>query len=233
MKRLFGGAFIAGLLAVALAVGLWSRPVQPRLPSQIAVMPDGGRQEEFLIRWPDDRIARPGEDPGGLPPGAAAGAAVLEDSAGRRAAAELFRLRDSQGNVIGVASRLSGTGGAVADRGRSASNWLLLIPSRGALFLAQNDVVDTTPQGRFISGGPLTLPPVQTATFWNDRSRVRITAQAPGPEGSRSSGRVLRGTEEFAGLQGSYTETWLLDAALDDGSARGRIVLATLTVAAN
>ena len=119
MKRLFIIAFVVGLLAVVLAATLWPLPQHLRYRSITSVPADGGRQEEFVIHWPEDRIARPGENASSLPAAAAVGATVLEDSAGRRVSAELFRLRDTEDNVIGVAGRLAGTGGAIADPGRA------------------------------------------------------------------------------------------------------------------
>jgi hypothetical protein len=230
MKRLFIIAFVAGLLAVVLAATLWPLPQHLRYRSITSVPADGGRQEEFVIHWPEDRIARPGENGSGLPAAAAVGAVVLEDSAGRRVSAEMFRLRDTEDNVIGVAGRLAGTGGAIADPGRSATNWLLVIPGRGALFLAQSDVQDTTVRESITAEGNLALPPAQAAAFWTDRPRVRITAPAPVGEGPPTTGKVLRGTNEFAGLRGSFIETWDLAEVNADGSTRGRILLSTITV---
>jgi len=233
MKRLFFIGFFAGLLAVALAAGLWPLPDHLRFRSISSVPPDGGRLEEFVIHWPEDRIARPVEKGASLPAAAAVGAAVLEDSAGRRVSAELFRLRDTDDNVIGVAGRLAGTGGAIADTGRSASNWLLVIPSRGALFLAQSDMLDTTVREGMGAEGSLALAPAQAAAFWTDRPRLRITSPAPAGDGPATTGKVLRGTSEFDGLRGSFTETWDLEEVNADGSTRGRILLSTVTVGAN
>jgi len=232
VKRLFVITFLAGILAVALAATFWPLPRHLRFHALTTVPPDGGRQEEFVIHWPEDRIARPDEARDGGPL-AVLGAAVLEDSAGRRVSAELFRLRDAGDNVVGVAGRLAGTGGAIADRGRSATSWLLVIPGRGALFLGQNDAFDTTVRQGTGPAGPVALAPPQAATFWNDRPRVRVTAVAPRPAagGVATSGRVLRGTSEFAGLGGSFTETWDLQEVNADGSTRGRILLSTLTLA--
>ena len=231
MKRLFVITFLAGLSVVALATTFWPLPAHVRYRSLITVLPDGGRQEEFIIHWPEDRIRLPGEHRTGLSATAAVGVAVLEDSAGRRTSAELFRLRDTDDNVIGVASRLAGTGGAIADPGRSASNWLLVIPSRGALFLAQTDVLDTTVRGQVTADGAVAVAPEQTAAFWTDRQRLRVTATAPATTGSATTGKVLRGTSEFAGLEGSFTEHWDLEEVNADGSTRGRIQLSTITAA--
>lgn len=233
MKRLFFIAFFAGLLAVVLAASFWPLPQHLRYHSITSVPADGGRLEEFVIHWPDDRIPRRGESRSALPVTSAVGAAVLEDSAGRRVSAELFRLRDAEDNVIGVAGRLAGTGGAIADTGRSASNWLLVIPSRGALFLGQGDVLDTTARETPGAGGNVVLAPAQSAAFWTDRRRIRVTAPAPAGDGPATTGKVLRGTSEFSGLHGSFTETWHLDEVYADGSTSGRILLSTATVGDN
>lgn len=236
MKRLFFYTFISGLLIVVATTALWPMPKHPRHRSLISVAPDGGRQEDFIIRWPEDRIPRPEELRSGLPPAAAAGATALEDTAGHRASAEMFRVRDSDDNVIGVAGRLAGTGGAIADPGRSASNWLIVIPSRGALYMTQTDLFDTTLREQLTAEGNVTLPPAHSAAFWDDRSQIRVTATAPatasGTIRSSTTGRVIRGTSEFAGLTGTFAETWELEEVRADGSTRGRILLSTLTAAA-
>ena len=228
MKRLFGYAFIFGLLVAALVTTFWPLPQHLRYRSVITVPADGGRQEDFVIRWPEDRISRAGENREDIPAAASVGAAVLEDTAGNRVSAELFRLRDSEDNVIGVASRVAGTGGALADPGRSASNWLLVIPSRGALFLDQADARDMTVRQQATADGVIALPPAQSAVFWTDGPRFRVTAAARG-----STGKVLRGTDEFDGLTGSFAETWELDEANPDSGTRGHIVLSTLLAAQN
>lgn len=228
MKQLFIWSFIAGLLVVVATTTLWPMPEHLRYRSLISVAPDGGRQEEFVIRWPEDRISRPAEVRFASP-AAVVGAAVLEDAAGRRVSAELFRVRDMEDNVIGVAGRLAGTGGAIADPGRSASNWLVVIPSRGAMFLTQADAFDTTLQGQLTADGNVVLAPAQAAAFWADQSRFPVTAFAPGAVRSSTTGQVLSGTSEFAGLKGNFTETWELEEVSADGSTRGRILLSTLT----
>ncbi len=232
MKRPFVIAFIAGLLVVAVTATVWPMPTHLRYRSLISVAPDDGRQEDFVIRWPEDRIPRLGEV-GSAPPAAAVGAAALEDTAGSRVSAEMFRLRDTDDNVIGVASRLAGTGAAIADPGRSASSWLIVIPSRGALFLIQTDAFDATIREQPTADGTMAFAPAQAARFWTDRSRFRVTATTPGTIRSSTTGQVLRGTSEFAGLTGSFTETWELEEVSADASTRGRIVLSTLTTAGN
>jgi hypothetical protein len=224
MSRLFLSTFIAGLLLTGLAARFWPLPEHARYRSLTTVLPDGGRQEEFIIRWPDDRITRGSEAVADLPAEAATGAAVLEDSTGQRVSAETFRLRDAEDNVIGVAARLAGTGGAIADTDRSVSNWLVVIPGRGAVFLSQPDMFDTTARQRDTLNGAITLSTLQDPVFWKARKEQRVTAATP-----RYAGRILRGTGEFAGLAGSFRETWHYDGLGTAGQPQGRIVLSTLS----
>jgi hypothetical protein len=218
VSRVFFGSFAAGV-ALALAVALfYPAPVPPRFPSLISVQPDGGRREEFLIRWPADRIALPADlraaRAGAVAATDSAGAMVLADAGGRRVSGEVFRLRDADGNVVGVASRVTAGGG-----GRPAADWMLVIPGRGALLLHQVDAADLT--ARSVPGPPRrAVSPAQQAGFWEGRREFRATA--PG------GGTVVHGTREFAGLTGSFTETWALDGKAADGAARGSIRLVTL-----
>lgn len=227
MARIFTFSFLAGLVLAGLAATFWPLPGHLRFRSLIAVQSDGGAQENFQIEWPGDRIARPGEDRATLPAGAAVGVSVLEDSAGHRSSAELFRLRDAEDNVIGVAARLTGSGGVVADPGRSASTWLLVIPSRGALYLAQTDRMDATARREDTPSGPVMLVPGQSAALFADGPRFTVTATEP-----FQTGRVVGGTSEFAGLTGTFTETWQLGGTLGQGGTSGRILLSTTTARA-
>jgi hypothetical protein len=65
---------------------------------------------------------------------------------------------------------------------------------------------------------------MQNPAFWNDRRERRITAATP-----RHAGRVVRGTGEFAGLSGSFSETWTFDGLSPDGGVHGRIILSTVS----
>jgi hypothetical protein len=64
---------------------------------------------------------------------------------------------------------------------------------------------------------------VDAAGFWQGARALRVTA---GPAAG-GAGSVAGGTEEFAGLGGSYDETWDLEQAGTDGMTRGHITLTT------
>lgn len=74
---------------------------------------------------------------------------------------------------------MAGTGGAVADTNRSVSNWLVVIPSRGAIFLSQPDAFDTTARQRDTLNGVIALSMMQSRALWNNTRERRITAATP------------------------------------------------------
>ena len=186
-------------------------------------MTGGGRQEDFIIRWPQDRIPVPENAVSDTPVGTV-GTMVLRNPGGELAGAELFRLRDVDGNVIGIASRVTArvTGQRVPSA--SVSNWMLLIPSRGGLLLSQENSADVGPV-RIADAGGRYVAPAEQANFWSRGSRYRITA-GPAREGQ---GKVVRGTGEFKALVGTYTEIWELEEVGTDGTTEGRVALSTVT----
>lgn len=223
LTRAFTLSFLGGVLLAVLAISFYPLPANLRYRSIISVEPDSGRREDFVIRWPQDRIPLPRDDRRAPSPPGAAGSAVLEDSAGQRTSVELFRLRNTDGDVIGVASRMALAGGDVATRGGSVSNWTLVVPSRGTLFLTQVDATDVTLRTQDGPAGVVNIAREDTASFWAGGPRFQVTA---GPAGA---GKVLRGTGEFDGLGGSYRENWELEEIGAEGVTRGRIVLSTVT----
>ena len=89
MKRMLQLGFVLGL-GGALAAA-WFMPwfEYQRYYSATSVLPNGGRVEQFMVRLPADRIAAPirvGASPAGV-------------------RLEHFKLRDAEGNVIGLVAR--------------------------------------------------------------------------------------------------------------------------------
>lgn len=114
--------------ALAAAAAFWFVPAvdQHREPSLVSVEANGGNRETFHINLPQDRIlagmAGVETVPAGLEwpaTGALAGAQ-----------AELFKIRDGHDVVIGVASRVAGTGAAAG----AVIEWTLHLPARGSLY---------------------------------------------------------------------------------------------------
>jgi hypothetical protein len=215
--RVFIGAFAAGVVLAVLGAVLVPLPEPVRVRALINVQPDGGGSEEFVIRVPEDRLDLPVDLRNEPAAADSRGARVLEDSAGQRVSGELFRLRDTAGSVIGVASRMTASGG---DGGRSTGHWLLLIPGRGTLMLVQADAADLAARER-PGEGRRVASPVQQAGFWT--STGAFTATAGG------SGTLIHGTRDFAGMVGRFTERWTVASRASDGSASGEIRLVTVT----
>jgi hypothetical protein len=214
LARLFYAWVLIGMVLSVVAAAVFPLPQHQRYRSSISVIPDGGREETFRIQWPQDRIQPPVSTSAG-PAGEGAAAST-----------EVFRLHDVTGNVVGLASR--STSRRVAAEGVSVqgTDWMLLLPSRGTLFMTQLNSRDVGPQPS--APGAKLVPATDLPGLWSGDKRLRITA-GPGPEGA---GHVLGGSEEFADLQGTYEETWELAEAAADGSTRGSITLVTRIEAA-
>jgi hypothetical protein len=225
LRRTFYASLLAGVALTLLSAGIFPLPQHVRYRSNISVLNNGGRQEDFSIEWPRDRVQVTSPTAAGLLLNAG-GVALLPGPSGVAASAEVFRLRDASGDVVGLASRTTTNLPAVDGRPAQSTDWMLLVPSRGTLLLTQANGVDTAPRPRMTGGA---LAPVQDAAgFWARGTRYRITG-GPGADGA---GQVVRGTGEFAGLQGSYEEVWDLTEVATDGATRGRISLSTRTMAA-
>jgi len=136
--------FIVGILLglAAAATASWVLPVANphREPSLITVQPNGGNSELFQIRIPDDRIVAGGSS-GNAPTPSSLVWPDLGISAGLEL--ELFKIRNRDDVVIGLASRISVSGQVEP----AAVEWALHLPARGALYFPM-----TTNGGDFRSG---------------------------------------------------------------------------------
>jgi len=120
---IFLGAAVAGALAYSVPVVDLHREA-----SHIAVRANGGNTETFRINLPDDRImvGLAGAD-NALPAGLDwPGEAMLGNLQ-----AELFKVRDRNDVVIGVASRLA----SASERTGRFIEWTLHLPARGTVYL--------------------------------------------------------------------------------------------------
>ncbi|HKL62591.1 MAG TPA: hypothetical protein VJ883_04435 [Woeseiaceae bacterium] len=135
MKKTF---LLGLLLGVGGAVWLagWYPLVDPvRFPSESGVARNGGRTEGFRIQIPEDRVLRAAAVSAAtptVPPGVSLPAGTGDGEA------EIYKLRNDSGKVIGLASRVAGGGDA------PYTDWTLMLPARGALFLSAADA-DTSP----------------------------------------------------------------------------------------
>lgn len=115
-----GVVISAGLLYFVPAVD------QHREASLISVQANGGNTESFHVNLPHDRIVVGAADKDAIPASLQwPRVAVLGDTQ-----VELFKIRNRNDVVIGVASRISGSGTASG----SVLEWTLHLPARGTLY---------------------------------------------------------------------------------------------------
>lgn len=129
---------ILGLLGAAALVYYTPVVDQYREASLVSVQSNGGNSESFHINLPRDRIlagVADAADP--VPPGLEWPDDPLFDGA----QTELFKVRDANDTVIGVASRLANRG----DESGPFIQWALHFPARGTIFASME--LGTTAEG--------------------------------------------------------------------------------------
>jgi hypothetical protein len=193
MKRLLQLGFVLGLGGTIAAAYFAPWVDYPRYRSVTSVVANGGRVEQFMVRLPADRIGSP--------------IAAPAAEAGMPARLEHFKLRDVDGNVIGILARHELE---LADGEGTA--WLLTIPSRGTIALASR-----SPRGSSIDSALA--------------RRGLASGQSIDPELSIDLGtgaKSVAATGEFSGLEFELVETWLVTGLDDDGGIRGTLRLNTV-----
>ena len=210
MKASFLAGILLGLVVAIGAARFYPWVDRPRSASLTTVLHNGGRVEEFVIRFPVDRIASAGGAEMGLRAKAYPdGVELPAEIAAQAVLVEHFKLRDRDGDVIGVAARHASVAEAEA-----TSAWALTIPSRGTMRLlgaAEPGALDLAlaAEGR-VEGLP-----------WSGDLEWSVGAT------DAESGLVAGGSHEFAGLTGTYNEEWLISGVSQFGELRGTIMLHT------
>ena len=135
MIKTYVTGIVLGIVAVFVAAYLVPAVDQHRESSLIAVTPNGGIREAFHINMPMDRIVVGTRDAASIVP---PGLQWPDDPIVDGIHAELFKLRNANDTVIGVASRVAATGGRVADEAAANETveWVLHFPARGSVFVS-------------------------------------------------------------------------------------------------
>jgi hypothetical protein len=181
------------MLLTALAAAFYPLPEPAKIYSQATVLTNGGREEVYVIRLPDDRLGSPRAAATAEFPQQAFAAGGSE-----RVLAELFRVRNAEGEIVGLATRMNGKVTGVADAAETVTDWMLLLPGRGALLMSRGSVA---------AGADPDFPV--------DRMGFSFV----------NSGAVVSGTGDFAGLVGFYQEETKIERVDDDGQAYGVVTL--------
>ena len=121
-----------GLVLVLTGAYFYPLPTNVRVRSDIEPIANGGRKEDFYINLEFDRLA-PAQEVLTAPFPQKALLSVGDQVV----RAELFRVRNAQREVIGLASRMTGLVPDANGEPSVAINWLVLVPGRGALLLLQ------------------------------------------------------------------------------------------------
>jgi hypothetical protein len=193
--------FLLGVVlgAAAFAALVFYDPLlvaHPRVAPLVTTGSRGERLESFLIEAPGDGIAVTSGGKLALAPFPPAIALFTEPRI-EKGLALLAKVRDGSGEVIGYASELELFTETDLSRGDVVWNtdWTLVIPARGALFLHQQEH----------SGELYTKvigPTLASGEDWVGDWTV-LTTVGPQPDGR---GLVVGGTGEFAGARGSFVE---------------------------
>jgi hypothetical protein len=203
MKITFLAGLLSGILGVLAAAHYWPWGEHLRLSSQTSVQANGGRLEQFLIRLPADRMG--GQD---------VQAPLAEHFRDSPAPIEVehFKLRDSDGSVIGIAAR------HWTPRDADATVWSVVLPARGGFVLVGrggggSDSVDLALERAGHRAG---------TTWVGDISLRRSPAET-------GAARITGGSREFEGIRGEYSEEWRVTGVDESGELRGTIELTTIT----
>jgi hypothetical protein len=189
MKRLLQLGFVIGLVGTIAAAYFVPWVEYTRYLSKTSVVANGGRVEQFMVRLPADRIE----------PSAA------ENASGTRLSH--FKLRDAEGNVIGLAAKHE-----ITIAGALETAWLLTIPSRGTIALA-----GTAP----VSGSIESIVTAQGLEAGQSLEQG-LSIELANPATSVSS------TGEFAGIAFELGETWVVTGRDENGRIRGTVQLNTV-----
>lgn len=111
---------------------------QHREASHVSVQANGGNAESFHINLPNDRVMVGAP---GLQNPTPAGLVWPQDEMFSGSQAEVFKLRDRNDVVVGVASRMANN----AETSGAFVQWVLHLPARGTMFVSMQP--DPTEQG--------------------------------------------------------------------------------------
>jgi len=191
MKRLLQLGFVLGLAGTLAAAYFTPWFEYERYRSAASVVANGGRVEQFMVRLPADRIGAP--------------LTVATESAAGPIRLEHYKLRDAEGNIIGLVARHE-----VERANGIETSWLLTIPSRGSIALA----------ARSQSGSIASLLAARGLTA----GRTLQTELSIDNSASASS---VATTGEFTGIDFELIETWVVTGIDEDGQLRGTLHLNT------
>lgn len=139
----------------------------------VTVRPNGGNAEKFQIHLPADRILAGGRNRQDTVPDGLAWPDALDSSA-----MELFKIRNANDRVIGIASRVQGA----VPQTPEVVEWMLHLPARGSMYVSMA-------AGTGAVGDRTGLLRKGTREFANRRGTMRETF-VPSESDDLSTGRI-------------------------------------------
>ncbi|MEX2258646.1 MAG: hypothetical protein WD672_08050 [Woeseia sp.] len=127
MFKTFSTGIILGLIAAGAAAHFLPLYDLHREASIVTVRPNGGIAELFQIHLPADRILAGGRNLPDPVPDRLAWPEALDSSA-----MELFKIRNANDRVVGIASRIQGA----VPQTPEVVEWMLHLPARGSMYIA-------------------------------------------------------------------------------------------------
>ena len=193
-------AGVAGLLvgvAGATALAVFNPMAAERQAVEISPGSDGNIHETFYMDAPDQAIAAThnGDKPiPTFPPGIA----KLDEPLIRAGFVLLAKVKNKAGEIVGYTSEqevVSAESNIMAGRMIMDTTWTVTIPGRGTLFLSQRE-----------DGSEFAKRAVMPALLMKrefNRPWTFVTTAGPLPDGR---GRIVGGTGEFEGIDGTFVE---------------------------
>lgn len=172
MIKTFSLGILLGIVLAAVLIYLVPAVDQHREASIIGVQANGGNTESFYVNLPQDRILFGAPSDAVVP----AGLNWPDDPRLANSQAEVFKIRNRDDVVVGVASRIAGT---VVDSGRIVE-WTLHLPARGSVYASMSPSADATGarDGRMLAG---------TREFANMQGTVREKSSESTQDESRGA----------------------------------------------
>lgn len=178
MFKTFLFGIVSGIVIAASLLYLVPTVDQHREASIISVQANGGNTESFHVNLPDDRIVVGAADKDAIPPSLQwPQSTVLGDMQ-----VELFKVRNRNDIVVGVASRISGNGAVIGP----VVEWALHLPARGTLYANLQPQADDA--GR--RGGRLRAGTREFANMTGTVDERRVSAPTPQDGEAVSEGRI-------------------------------------------
>lgn len=211
MRLTFTFGFLLGFAGLLAGTYFFPLVNHARIDSLTAVALNGGRTESFLIRLPVDRISSIGDSTAGMRAVShPAGIALPVEFGATGLLVEHFKLRDAEGNVIGLTAHH-----ATDSAAGTLSVWAFQIPGRGTVVFSGPARPSSAIDEALRNAGHV------RGQRWNGEISVDTLIAA-------DQTRIVEGTGEFRDVDGRLEQVWQITGVSATGELRGTIEFRTV-----